>query len=223
MEKLLTKFDMEVSKLVENYMDASLKYIDLYKGAEGVPNLIQLYDRIDKAPIRPSQRDKENVLSLILFNQSIFATKTTIAEGLFAKVKHMVEQSCVSPKTILRATKMAYNLHYDYSNAGNFEKAEIYYQYLKLLHVRYVDSNDTINDNPLGLEIATRVGTAALNYSIDYKNKNMKTSIFSFRKKNSEKLQTLLEDVNALTKRWIGANAKSSQDNLSAMKRNYAK
>lgn len=106
---------------------------------------------------------------------------------------------------VVRRAKQLYNIHYDYSEKGDFIHAEEKYQALKELDKKYAETSLKADDNPLGLEIAKRLAGAARNYAIDLRDKTPKKTFSLFEsptKKSAKRIKLLLEDVSLLVVKW---------------------
>ena len=137
-------------------------------------------------------------LSKTLYNLIVIATDSKdfpAAERFYIALHEIALQHPANTAVALRFAKAAYNMHYDYSEAGNFAFAETKYRDLQTLAGLNADNPGLENGNPIGLEIALRQANAARNYAVDLKNK-----------KQLQRIPALYEDVRVLAARWPVSN-----------------
>lgn len=121
--------------------------------------------------------------------------------------------------TAVRQAKQLYNLHYDYSDQGDFARAEEKYQALKALYKKYADIS--VEDSLLAQEVVKRLATATKNYAIDLRDKTPKKTFSLFSspaKKSAQRIAGLLRDVSALVAEWKECPISEISDAYQAIK-----
>lgn len=157
---------------------------------------------------RPLNSETYNQISMNLYNGIVKLQEDkemAKAEEWYHIHTGLVNEPDIPGMVILRQAKLLYNLHYDYSDAGDFVRAEEKYVQLKTLYEKQADSPLIAEELPLGLQIAKRMANAARNYAIDLRDKTPKKSFSIFgssQKKAARRVKLLLNDVAGIILIW---------------------
>ena len=202
--KKLTNGYPEISSLKEEYVRALVFIAEQLTDKDESLGFMQIAASLPQ----PWNTDIFNNISRSLYNEIVKLqdNKDFVRVEQWHKLHtELLCHSNISGDAVVRQAKQLYNIHYDYSEKGDFVHAEEKYQTLKELDRKYADSSLKVGDNPLGLEIAKRLAVAAQNYAIDLRDKTPRKSFSLFispAKKSAKRIKLLLDDVSLLVAKW---------------------
>lgn len=194
----------EISSLKEEYVRALVFIADQLTDKDESLGFMQIAASLPQ----PWNTDTFNKISRSLYNEIVKLQD----KKDFARVEqwHKLHTGLlchpnIPGNAVVRQVKQLYNIHYDYSEKGDFIHAEEKYQALKELDRKYANTSLKADDSPLGLEIAKRLAIAAQNYAIDLRDKTPRKAFSLFgspAKKSAKRIKLLLDDVSLLVAKW---------------------